>query len=47
MTLEDVAIPGVETAGPGTTVEVLANTMADSNVGSIVITEEHPDWHRH
>lgn len=39
MTLNDVAVPGVETAGPDTAIEVLANTMAASNVGSIVITE--------
>ena len=40
MTLEDIAVPGVETAGPDASIEVIANTMADSNVGSIVITEE-------
>lgn len=39
MTLEDIAIPGVETAGRDTAVEVLAHTMAERNVGSVVITE--------
>jgi CBS domain-containing protein len=40
MTLEDVATPGVETAGPDTSVEVLADTMAERTVGSVVITED-------
>jgi CBS domain-containing protein len=41
MTLKDIAIRGVETAGPDTAVEVLANTMDDKGVGSVVITEEN------
>lgn len=40
MTLEGVALPGVETAGPDTSVEVLAHQMADGNVGSVIITED-------
>ncbi|WP_372912368.1 CBS domain-containing protein [Salinigranum sp.] len=41
MTLKDVAIRGVETAGPDATVPVLANTMDEKGVGSVVITEEN------
>jgi CBS domain-containing protein len=41
MALKDIAIRGVETAGPDTSVEMLANTMADKGVGSVVITEEN------
>jgi CBS domain-containing protein len=41
MTLKDIAIRGVETAGPDTTVEVLANTMDEKGVGSVVVTEDN------
>jgi CBS domain-containing protein len=41
MTLKDIAIRGVETAGPDATLEVVANTMAEKNVGSVVITAEN------
>ena len=41
MTLKDVAIRGVETAGPDASVEMLANTMDEKGVGSVVITEEN------
>lgn len=40
MSLKDIAISGVETAGPDATVEMVANTMAEKRVGSVVITEE-------
>lgn len=40
MSLEAVITTGVESAGPGTTAEHLAKTMADSNVGSVVVTED-------
>lgn len=40
MTVKDVATIGVETAGSDTTVEVLAATMADKDVGSIVIESD-------
>lgn len=39
MTLKDIAIRGVETAGPDTTVDLLAHTMDAAGVGSVVITE--------
>ncbi|WP_136592539.1 CBS domain-containing protein [Salinigranum halophilum] len=39
MTLKDVAIRGVETAGPDASVAVLVNTMDEKGVGSVVITE--------
>ncbi len=43
MTISDLVIEGVETAGPGTTVEALAMQMADAGVGSIIIEEDmHP-----
>ena len=41
MTLKDVAIRGVETAGPDASVPMLANTMDEKGVGSVVITEEN------
>jgi CBS domain-containing protein len=41
MTLKDVAIRGVETAGPDASVSVLANTMDEKGVGSVVVTEEN------
>ncbi|WP_380680382.1 CBS domain-containing protein [Salinigranum sp. GCM10025319] len=41
MTLKDIAIRGVETAGPDATVETLAYTMAEKGVGSVVITDEN------
>ena len=41
MSLKDIAIRGVETAGPDTTVAMLANTMDEKGVGSVVITEEN------
>jgi CBS domain-containing protein len=41
MTLKDVAIRGVETAGPDASVEMLANTMDEKGVGSVVVTEEN------
>ncbi len=41
MTLKDVAIRGVETAGPDASVPMLANTMDGKGVGSVVITEEN------
>ncbi|MEF8830562.1 MAG: CBS domain-containing protein [Halobacteriales archaeon] len=40
MGLEDVITTGVESAGPSATAEHLAKTMADSNVGSVVVTED-------
>ena len=40
MTLADIAIPGVETAGPDTAVDVLADTMSEQGVGSVVIEED-------
>lgn len=40
MTLGDIAIPGVETAGPDTAVAILADTMAEATVGSVVIEED-------
>jgi CBS domain-containing protein len=41
MTLKDVAIRGVETAGPDASLPILANTMDEDGVGSVVITEEN------
>jgi len=40
MTVEDVMIRGVETAGADTRVEVLALTMAEEGIGSVVIERE-------
>jgi CBS domain-containing protein len=39
MTLKDIAIRAVETAGPEATVETLARIMDDAGVGSVVVTE--------
>jgi CBS domain-containing protein len=41
MPLKDIAIRGVETAGPDTGVEMLARTMDEAGVGSVVVTEEN------
>jgi CBS domain-containing protein len=41
MSLKDIAIRGVETAGPDASVAMLANTMDENGVGSVVITEEN------
>lgn len=40
MTLSDLIIEGVETAGPDATVEALSMRLAEAGVGSIVIEEE-------
>jgi CBS domain-containing protein len=40
MTVQDLIIEGIETAGPSATVETLAMRMAEAKVGSIVIEEE-------
>lgn len=40
MTLHDLVIRGIETAGPSATVEALALRLEEANVGSIVIEEE-------
>jgi CBS domain-containing protein len=39
MSLKDIAIRGVETAGPDATLGALATTMDEKGVGSVVITE--------
>jgi CBS domain-containing protein len=39
MTVQDLIIEGVETAGPSATVETLAMRMEEAKVGSIVIEE--------
>ena len=40
MTVRDIAITGIETAGPDTTAEALALTMDEKDVGSVVIESE-------
>lgn len=40
MTLRDLVIEGVETAGPSATAEALAMRMEEANIGSIIIEEE-------
>jgi CBS domain-containing protein len=40
MTVQDIAITGIETAGPDTTAEALALTMEEKDVGSVVIERE-------
>ena len=40
MTLHDLVIKGIETAGPSATVEALALRLEEANVGSIVVEEE-------
>lgn len=40
MTLRDLMIEGVETAGPSATAEALAMRMEEVNIGSIIIEEE-------
>lgn len=40
MTLTDIIIEGVETAGPSATAEALALRMEEAGIGSIVIEEE-------
>ena len=40
MTIADLIIEGVETAGPDTTVEALAMRMTEAGVGSIIIEED-------
>lgn len=40
MTLRDLIIEGVETAGPSTTAEALGMRMAEVGVGSIIIEED-------
>jgi len=40
MTVKDIATVGVETAAPDTTAEVLCETMAEKNVGSLVVVED-------
>ena len=43
MTVQDLIIEGVETAGPSATAEALAMRMEEAKVGSIVIEEDmHP-----
>jgi CBS domain-containing protein len=40
MTLHDLVIKGVETAGPSATVEALALRLEEANIGSVLIEEE-------
>lgn len=40
MTLQDLVIEGVETAGPSATAEALAMRLEETNIGSIVIEED-------
>jgi len=40
MTLRDLVIEGVETAGPSATAEALAMRLEEANIGSIIIEEE-------
>jgi CBS domain-containing protein len=40
MTIQELVIEGVETAGPSTTVEALAMRMEEAGIGSIVIEED-------
>ncbi|MFB6312178.1 MAG: CBS domain-containing protein [Salinirussus sp.] len=40
MTLHDLVIKGIETAGPDTAVEALALRLEEANVGSIIIEED-------
>ena len=40
MTLHDLVIKGIETAGPSATAEALALRLEEANVGSIIIEEE-------
>jgi CBS domain-containing protein len=40
MTLHDLVIKGIETAGPSASVEALALRLEEANIGSIVIEEE-------
>lgn len=40
MTLRDLVIEGIETAGPSATAEALAMRLEEANIGSIIIEEE-------